>query len=157
MMAKYRRITIEWSYPIEINNILLKDCMSDIGIYYISRKFGEKESILYIGKSIHNFGSRLNKHKQEWLDTYRGRKYVRLGRIVRPKNISEEELKELINDAERTLIFYTSQIDNNHELVANVVSTQSTTFNNILKITNIGYRGQLESEIFIPEDRLYFN
>ena len=152
-MAKYRRITIEWSYPIEVNSILQKDCMNDIGIYYISRKFGEKQSILYIGKTTYSFLSRLGSHKEYWLDTYRGKKYVRLGRIISPKNISEEELKELINDAERTIIFYLSNIDE-QELVANVASTKSTNFDNTLKITNIGYRGQLPEEIFIPEEML---
>ena len=152
-MAKYRRITIDWSYPIEINNILQKESMNDIGIYYISRKFGEKQSILYIGKTTYSFKSRLESHKANWLDTYKGQKYIRLGRIVSPKNISEEELKTLINDAERTIIFYLSNLDE-HELVANVVSTRFTTFDYTLKITNIGYKGQLPSELFIPEDML---
>ena len=127
--------------------------MNDIGIYYISRKFGENQSILYIGKTTYNFGSRLESHKEYWIDTYRGEKYVRLGRIVHPKNISEEELKTLINDAERTLIFYLSNMDE-YKLIANIVSTKSTNFDNILKITNIGYRGQLPKELFIPEDML---
>lgn len=152
-MAKYKRITIEWSYPIEINNILQKECMNDIGIYYISRKFGEKQSILYIGKTTYNFKSRLESHKEYWLDTYRGKKFVRLGKIVSPKNISEEDLKTLINDAEKTMIFYLSNIDE-HDLVANVVSTKSTEFDNLLKITNIGYRGQLPETLFIPKDML---
>lgn len=152
-MIKYKRITIEWSYPIEINSILQKECMNDIGIYYISRKFGEKQSILYIGKTTYSFWSRLESHKEYWLDSYRGKKYVRLGRIIHPNNISEQELKELINDAERTIIFYLSNIDG-HELVANVVSTKSTNFDNILWITNVGYRGQLPSELFISEDML---
>lgn len=152
-MIKYKQITIEWSYPIEINRILEKECMNDIGIYYISRKFGEKQSILYIGKTTYSFWSRLESHKEEWLDYYRGKKYVRLGRVISPNNISEQELKELINDAERTIIFYLSNNDE-YELVANVVSTKSTTFDNILKITNIGYRGQLPAELFISEDML---
>lgn len=152
-MIKYKQITIEWSYPVEINSILQKECMNDIGIYYISRKFGEKQSILYIGKTTYSFWSRLESHKEYWLDSYRGKKFVRLGRIIRPSNISEQELKELINDAERTIIFYLSNIDE-HELVANVVSTKSTNFDNILKIKNSGYRGQLPEDLFIPEDML---
>lgn len=152
-MFKYRRITIEWSYPIEINSILEKESMNDIGIYYISRKFGEKQSILYIGKTTYNFRSRLQSHKEYWLDTYKGKKYVRLGRIISPKNISEQELKVLINDAERTLIFYLSNVEK-CQLVANIASTKSTNFDNILKIKNIGYRGQLPKELFIPEDML---
>ena len=152
-MAKYRRITIEWSYPIEINKILQKESMNDIGIYYISRTFGEKKSILYIGKTTDAFKKRLKDHKAKWLDTYKGQKHVRLGKIISPKNISEEELKTLINDAERTIIFYLSNLDE-HELVANVVSTNFTTFDYTLKITNVGYKGQLPSELFIPEDML---
>ena len=35
-----RRVTIEWSYPMDIDNILLDERMQDIGIYYITRKFG---------------------------------------------------------------------------------------------------------------------
>ena len=33
-----RRVTIEWSYPMDIDNILLDERMQDIGIYYITRK-----------------------------------------------------------------------------------------------------------------------
>jgi hypothetical protein len=150
-MAKYRRITIEWSYPIEINSILQKETVNDIGIYYISREFGSKQSMLYIGKTTYGFFDRLGKHNKDWLNSYRGKKFVRLGRIVSPKNISEEELKELINDAEKTIIFYMSNISQ-VELVANVSSTKSIYFDNMLKIKNIGYRGQLPEELFIPED-----
>ncbi len=35
-----RKITIEWSYPMEIESILYDKRMSDIGIYYITRRFG---------------------------------------------------------------------------------------------------------------------
>lgn len=127
--------------------------MNEIGIYYISRKFGEKESILYIGKTTYNFWSRLDSHNEYWLDTYRGKKAVRLGRIISPKNISDADLKGLINDAEKTIIFYLSNLDE-HNPVANVVSTKSTNFDNVLKIKNCGYRGQLPEEIFIPENLL---
>ena len=155
-MVKYKSITIEWSYPIEIDKILQKESMNDIGIYYISRKFGGRQSILYIGKTTYNFRSRLEAHKEYWLDTYRGKKCVRLGKIVSPKNSSEEELKLLINDAEKTIIFYLSNVDE-HELVVNVASTKSTEFDTILKIKNIGYRGQLPKMLFIPEDMLIVN
>lgn len=32
-----RKITIEWSYPMEIENILYDERMADIGIYYITK------------------------------------------------------------------------------------------------------------------------
>ena len=45
-----RSITINWSYPMEIDNILADERMSDIGIYYITRNFGGHVSDLYVGK-----------------------------------------------------------------------------------------------------------
>lgn len=153
-MARYRRITIEWSYPVEISSILQKDCMNDIGIYYISRKFGNNESMLYIGKTTDKFFNRLESHSIYKIDKYRGEKYVRLGRIVSPKNISEEDLKDLINDAEKTIIFYVSNLCD-FELIDNVDCRYRISFNNKLKITNTGYRGKLPKELFIPEDMLY--
>lgn len=35
-----RKITIEWSYPMDINNILCDERMYNIGLYYITRNFG---------------------------------------------------------------------------------------------------------------------
>jgi hypothetical protein len=100
-----RRITIDWSYPMELDHILSDDRMQDIGIYYITRRFGEKVSDLYIGKTIYSFQSRLESHRWYWTDDYRGKKEVRLGTIVKPKSISDEDLYQLIADAESTLIY----------------------------------------------------
>ena len=150
-MSRYKSVTIEWSYPIRLDKILQKECMNDIGLYYISRVFGNKESILYIGKTTHSFGQRLQSHCGDWIDTYRGEKFVRLGRIVKPSNLSQEKLKQLINDSEKTIIFYMHNEDE-HDLIANVVSTQSTYPSEDLLIINTGYRGQLPRELFIPED-----
>ena len=52
-----RSITINWSYPMEIDNILADERMSDIGIYYITRNFGGHVSDLYVGKTIHSYKS----------------------------------------------------------------------------------------------------
>lgn len=68
-----RNITIDWSYPMEIDNILADERMSDIGIYYITRNFGGHISDLYIGKTIYSYKSRLEAHWWYWLDNYRGK------------------------------------------------------------------------------------
>lgn len=153
-MARYRNITIKWDYPVEFSSILQKEGMSDIGIYYISRKFGNKESMLYIGKTTNNFMSRLESHSIYKIDKYRGEKYVRLGHIVSPKNLLEEDLKEIINDAEKTIIFYVSNLCD-FELIDNIDCRYRISYKNKLRITNIGYRGKLPKELFIPEDMLY--
>ena len=100
-----RKITIDWSYPMDIDNILNDSRMSDIGIYYITRNFGGKISDLYIGKTIYSYRSRLESHWWYWLNNYRGKKYISLGTIVNPISIADENIKQLISDAEATFIF----------------------------------------------------
>lgn len=146
-MLKYKKITIEWSYPKEFDRILQYECMNDIGIYYITRKFGNSVSNLYIGKTTYSFFSRLDCHRWNWISSYRGTKYVRLGRIVSPQNVSGEELKQLINDAERTLIFTMRDV-----LIKNKVSTQTSYPRYRLKINNVGYRGDILPEVFISDE-----
>lgn len=142
-----RRVTIEWSYPMDIDNILLDERMQDIGIYYITRKFGNNVSNLYIGKTIYNFGSRLESHRWFWTDNYRGRKEVRLGTIVKPKYLNNEELHQLISDVEATLIYLMSD-----SLIHNNKCTLSCNPSQRIKITNIGYRGDLSSEMYIKDE-----
>lgn len=142
-----RRVTIEWSYPMDIDNILLDERMQDIGIYYITRKFGNNVSNLYIGKTIYNFGSRLESHRWFWTDNYRGRKEVRLGTIVKPKYLNNEELYQLISDVEATLIYLMSD-----SLIHNNKCTLSCNPSQRIKITNIGYRGDLPSEMYIKDE-----
>lgn len=142
-----RRVTIEWSYPMDIDNILLDERMQDIGIYYITRKFGNNVSNLYIGKTIYSFGSRLESHRWFWIDNYRGRKEVRLGTIVKPKYLNNEELYQLISDVEATLIYLMSD-----SLIHNNKCTLSCNPSQRIKITNIGYRGDLPSEMYIKDE-----
>lgn len=142
-----RRVTIDWSYPMEIDSILLDERMQDIGIYYITRKFGNKVSNLYIGKTIYSFGSRLESHRWFWTDDYRGKKEVRLGTIVKPKNLSKEELFQLISDAEATMIYLLSE-----SLIHNNKCTLSCNPCQRIKITNTGYRGNLPTEMYIQDE-----
>ena len=142
-----RRVTIEWSYPMDIDNILLDERMQDIGIYYITRKFGNNVSNMYIGKTIDCFGSRLESHRWFWTDDYRGRKEVRLGTIVKPKYLNNEELYQLISDVEATLIYLMSD-----SLIHNNKCTLSCNPSQRIKITNIGYRGDLQPEMYIKDE-----
>lgn len=142
-----RGITIDWSYPMEIDKILADERMSDIGIYYITRNFGGHTSDLYIGKTIYSYKSRLESHWWYWLDNYRGKKYVRLGTIVKPKSISSEDIKQLINDAEATLIYSLS-----NQLIHNTMCTSSCNPSQRLKITNSGFRGNIPAEVYISDE-----
>jgi len=132
---------------MEIENILYDERMADIGIYYITRRFGNHVSDLYIGKTVYSFGSRLESHYWYWLDKYRGKKYVRLGTIVKPKNISEDDLKQLIGDAEATLIYCLGD-----QLLQNKMCTISCNPSQRLMITNIGRRGNIPEQVFITDE-----
>ena len=66
-MKNYKEITIKWSYPLEFDKVLDSDRSNEIGLYYISRVFGSKETLLYIGKTTNSFKSRLSVHKQNLL------------------------------------------------------------------------------------------
>lgn len=142
-----RKIIIDWSYPMDIDNILYDERMNDIGIYYITRNFGGKISDLYIGKTIYSYRSRLESHWWDWLDNYRGKKYVRLGTIVKPKYISEENYKQLINDTESTLIFCCRK-----QLIHNSMCMKSCSPSQRLYILNTGWRGNIPAEVFISDD-----
>ena len=145
-----RKITIDWSYPIEIDTLLYDERMQNIGIYYITRDFGGNKSDLYIGKTTYSFGSRLDSHWWNWLDDYRGKKYVRLGTIVKPVSISEEDLKQIINDAEATLIFCMRE-----QLLHNTMCKVSCNPSQRLKIMNTGRRGNLPAEVYISDDEWF--
>lgn len=142
-----RNIIISWSYPINIENILSDKRMNDIGVYYITRNFGGKVSDLYIGKTTYSYKSRLESHRWYWLDNYRGKKYIRLGTIVKPKCESEKNLKQLINDAESTLIFCCGE-----QLVKNKMCKETCNPSQRLHIFNTGWRGNIPEEVFIADD-----
>jgi hypothetical protein len=132
---------------MELDRILNDDRMQDIGIYYITRKFGEKISDLYIGKTIYSFQSRLESHRWYWTDHYRGKKEVRLGTVVKPKSISDDDLYRLIADAESTLIYLMGD-----SLLHNIQCISSCNPSQRLHITNTGWRGNLPAEMYISDE-----
>ena len=142
-----REVVIHWSYPMEIGHILSDARMSDIGLYYITRNWGGKNSDLYIGKTTYSYKSRLESHWWYWLGEYRGKKYVRLGTIASPKRLPEDQLKQLINDVEATLIFCCRE-----QLIHNKMCTQSCNPSQRLRILNTGWRGNLPAEGYVPDE-----
>lgn len=145
-----KRVIIDWTYPMGMDNIVSHNRMDDIGLYYITRNFGGNVSDLYIGKTTYSYGSRLWHHYMNWLDDYRGTKQVRLGYIISPKNVSKENLRALINDAEETIIWLMR-----HSLIHNQKCMKDCYPKNRLYITNIGYRGNLPAEMCFSDEEWY--
>ena len=61
---RVRTITVNWLKPIMYRKAYYNDKILGIGVYYISRKFGGKESVLYIGKTYDCFYNRIISHDQ---------------------------------------------------------------------------------------------
>ncbi len=139
-----RTIKLYWSAPIEINELLSSDEANDVGIYYITRLFGTKETDIYIGKSTVSFKSRLEAHylKDKWLSEYRGQIYVRLGRIISPNWYEWEKHKKLIGEVESLLIYNMRDI-----ISENTVNMKSVNISEDTVIINYGHSGELPKTI----------
>jgi len=128
-------ITIEWSGAFNLERLNLCGLASDKGIYAISRFWGNRETLLYIGRTKREFQKRLREH-DTWLKLYRGQIKVRLGRIVSPNMTFSEKL---LADAECLLIILNETVEN--------TSSINTYSGRALTINNIGRRGKLEKRI----------
>ena len=97
---------------------------------------------MYIGESISSIKSRLLSHKN-WVHGYsRSEIFVRIGRIVYPK----QEVDNAILHAEKALIFEHGQ-HGTGILIENTVSTSSYSYTDIFKIINEGNRFELLPEV----------
>lgn len=144
-------IVVEWSYPTKLDNIDTHWKCNDNGLYYISRKFGEKESPIYIGETKRDFITRINEHYKSVSKFFdkRGEKYIRLGTIVKPqslKSYDEIEIKHLLQTIESVLVEDLYQRDLANAL-CNKRQVLSYTEWFKLYIENIGFRGSLSREL----------
>ena len=136
---RIKTVKIYWTYPVLYENIFSSIKVSEKGIYYLSRNFGDKETLLYIGKTSNSFYNRLNSHKY-WLNLYRGKLFDRLGIIISPKTYDDS----LITDVESALIFEMQPFENTDK-------TNGYYYLNECKIVNTGYRGLLPPVISMRE------
>ena len=141
------QVTINWQYPCVIENILVDERIYERGVYYISRKFGRKETLLYIGKTYVRFRNRLLSHiENEKFSDYRGKLFIRLGFVAPSMSKTEDELRTLIDDIERGLIFEMRDF-----LPENQKGKSSYTPTKFYTITNKGFRGFLPTTIIMRE------
>ena len=147
-------IEINWGFPIPIENIQTNWKSSEIGIYYISRVFGGKETPIYIGKTEQSFEIRMNQHFRDnssFLNK-RGAKYIRLGHIVRPKNLSGYDLTRLLLTIESVIINEINPLLRDN--LTNVSQSSSYTAWYDLHIINSGKRGMIPSDITLRVNSL---
>ncbi len=133
---------IQWSYPRVFESAILTE-LSQVGwgLYYISRKFGDNETLLYIGLTFdQNFKSRLKSHLNTWMSDYRGTKYIRFGEFIKPRTIT----KDIIEDVESCFIYELDPVQNKNK-------TATYSYTNEYKVISSGYRGVIPTEISMKE------
>lgn len=139
MAKRNLNIVVKWSYPREFENALGTVLSYEgYGIYCISRKFGGKETILYIGKTTRRYRDRLKDHKNKWLHLYKGEKIVRFGTITQPVTVTQE----IINDVESAIIYEIKPLQNTDKI-------NRYFFTEEYKISNTGFKGLLPKYIDI--------
>ncbi|WP_458863622.1 GIY-YIG nuclease family protein [Acidaminobacterium chupaoyuni] len=133
-----RIIRIEWLEPLLIEDAIASPLSRQAGLYYITRLFGTKETCLYIGKSANTVRQRLKAHNKDWVHDYRGKIFVRLGKIVYPNVVDAE----LIDHAESALIFEHGDI-----LTDNTDKRLTYSYSDLYRIENIGNCFELKKKI----------
>ena len=139
---RVKKAVVEWTKPRLLDKQNPLDVawydgqLSNTGIYYISRKFGANETLLYIGQTSDSYFTRIQAHQENWLYQVRGRIFIRLGYIVKPSKKSDLEMKQIIKDIEGALIFEMKP-------PYNVDGKNSYTPKHLYAITNDRYRGAL--------------
>ena len=143
---RLKKVKIDWSYPKKLDNMWNDERLNDYGVYYISSKYKDKEKFLYIGQTYDSFYNRLVSHDFNWLNEYKGEKYIRLGYITYPPSINGDEAKKkIIKAVEAALIF------DMRDIVENISGISSYTPEYWIKINNTGYRGELRETISMWE------
>ena len=113
-MKYYNKVKVNWSTEVLINEAWDADNITDMGLYFITRRYirnGEElEFPLYVGITTRCFYKRLKEHLRDntkWTQAY-GRKYISFGKIsiYRPDKYNMFDLlteieTQIIQDLER--------------------------------------------------------
>lgn len=135
-------VHIKWYGAYGLDNFYTKEIALYSGIYAIYRVYGEKETLLYIGKTSRTFWQRISEHQKDWLWNVKGKIKIRLGLLEFP-NSGRYSAKKLA-DVESLLILW-------HLPKENTTSTCYYRGRVNLEIINLGRRGQLAKRITTNE------
>ena len=139
-----RIIRIQWNDPIELNEAIKSRSSEIQGLYYLTRVFGDNETSLYLGIATgeNTIRNRLLSHKKEWLKLYRGKIYVRIGKVVYPKSHDDS----IIDHAESAILYEQSDV-----FYENTCKTKSYSYTELYRIENEGDIFELKSRIRMHE------
>ncbi|MCB0480619.1 MAG: hypothetical protein KDC83_04260 [Flavobacteriales bacterium] len=139
-----KKIKLEWSYPREFSSALCCHHAKNRGLYQISRIWGGKETLVYIGLvkgRNRQFRNRLREHEY-WLREVRGVIKVRFGTLqVPPKTRLTNKLIETI---EGVLIC-------EYQPPYNVAKRETFLAHQNVVIYNCGFRGSLKKSFKVED------
>ena len=137
-------IRIQWSNPIELSEALEDETANVQGLYYITRVFGANETSLYLGIATgeNTVKRRLYDHKKKWLNLYCGKIYVRVGKVIYPREYDDS----IIDHAESAILYEQSNV-----FYENTCKTKSYSYTELYRIENEGDIFELKHKIRMQE------
>lgn len=131
-------VQIRWYGPYSLDSINMRDIAYHNGIYAIYRVFGDRESLLYIGKTGRTFNQRIIEHNREWLWKVRGAIQIRFGLLEFP--LGGRYSLQKLNDTEALLIHW-------HSPPHNTSFKEWYRGRDKLEVINVGRKGSLDKRI----------
>ena len=131
-------VHIRWYGAYNLESFFNKEISSYSGIYAIYRVYGEKETLLYIGKTGRSFWQRVKEHNRDWLWNVKGTIKIRLGLLEFPNGGRYSDKK--LADVESLLILW-------HLPKKNTKTTCYYRGRFDLEVINFGRRGLLDKMI----------
>lgn len=142
-----REIELMWSYPRNYYDIDRHPDSDCLGIYYISRIWGGKETVIYVGKTLQAFRNRMKQHNDS-CDEYtqkRGQLKIRLGLIPQSFNIGNMNKEHFILTLESAIIQNIK--DKPGVNLCNRRQINNYTYFYNLAIINTGFHGKIDRRI----------
>lgn len=142
-----REINLYWTYPRDYSRICEHPYSDCIGLYYVSRVWGGKETVLYVGETLQCFEKRIKQHnyKQSGYTLKRGKLRVRFGTIPASFNMGNMNKHHFLLTLESAVIH--NIIDKPKVDFVNRRQIQSYTYYYDLHIHNTGFRGEIDKII----------
>jgi hypothetical protein len=135
-------VHIKWHGAYSLESFYTKEISQRIGIYAIYRGYGEKETLMYIGKTSRSFYQRISEHSKDWLWKVKGQIKVRLGILEFP-NGGKFSVQKLA-DVESLLILW-------HKPKENTTSTVYYRGRFDLEVINLGRRGLVNKKVLATD------
>ncbi len=129
---------INWYGPHSLQHFFTKEISTNYGVYAIYRIYGNKQTLLYIGKTTRSFWQRISEHDKKWFCNIKGRIIIRVGVLVNSEG-GRFSAKRL-SDVESLLVLW-------HHPCENTSCTRYYSGRMALEVVSHGRRGLIDREV----------